>query len=157
VVNECRHIKTNGYKCHSPALSGKAWCYFHFKFHCHGNPNQVRAATVAIKSVDDLRGIQLAVNRILASFQSPYVDTKRAGVFLYGLNLAATLARRKTAPVPAQATRTRRNEPGSEFETDALAPERSVCEPPAIAATASIGKAARATKNPRTRRSSKKK
>src|SRR5271163_3700353 len=29
MVPECQHMKPVGGKCGSPALKGKAWCYFH--------------------------------------------------------------------------------------------------------------------------------
>ena len=29
----CRHIKTNGLQCHSPALDHGQWCYFHHRLH----------------------------------------------------------------------------------------------------------------------------
>src|SRR5258708_33429133 len=29
----CRHIKTNGTRCQSPALTGELWCYFHHRLH----------------------------------------------------------------------------------------------------------------------------
>jgi len=29
----CRHIKTNGQRCQSPALLGSAFCYFHSRVH----------------------------------------------------------------------------------------------------------------------------
>jgi hypothetical protein len=29
MFRECRHIKTDGKKCHSPAKRGSAFCYFH--------------------------------------------------------------------------------------------------------------------------------
>ena len=29
----CRHIKTNGIRCQSAALSGESFCYFHERLH----------------------------------------------------------------------------------------------------------------------------
>jgi hypothetical protein len=29
MFHECRHIKTNGERCHASALSRKPYCYFH--------------------------------------------------------------------------------------------------------------------------------
>ena len=29
----CRHIKTNGVQCQSPALAESQWCYFHSRLH----------------------------------------------------------------------------------------------------------------------------
>ena len=30
---ECRHIMTSGKKCRGAALTGRAYCYFHFRLH----------------------------------------------------------------------------------------------------------------------------
>ena len=29
----CRHLKTNGFRCQSPALNGETFCYFHLRLH----------------------------------------------------------------------------------------------------------------------------
>lgn len=29
----CRHLKTNGHRCQSPAISGEKFCYFHVRLH----------------------------------------------------------------------------------------------------------------------------
>ena len=31
----CRHLKTNGHRCQSPALNGEPFCYFHVRLHKH--------------------------------------------------------------------------------------------------------------------------
>jgi hypothetical protein len=31
----CRHLKTNGLRCQSPALNGETFCYFHLRLHKH--------------------------------------------------------------------------------------------------------------------------
>ena len=31
----CRHLKTNGLRCQSPALNGEPFCYFHLRLHKH--------------------------------------------------------------------------------------------------------------------------
>ncbi|HKO20755.1 MAG TPA: hypothetical protein VJU82_17910 [Acidobacteriaceae bacterium] len=31
----CRHLKTNGLRCQSPALNGEPFCYFHVRLHKH--------------------------------------------------------------------------------------------------------------------------
>ena len=43
---ECRHLKTNGRKCQSPALKGGALCFFHSKLqHTHRRPKEVQLLT----------------------------------------------------------------------------------------------------------------
>lgn len=130
MYKECRHIKPNGSRCHSPALSGKPYCYHHNNFHRRGNATSVGVASFPTTSIEDLHGIQIALNQVLSSFNSPYVDARRAGVFLYGLNLATNVAKHISDPPATESVRTLQNEPGSESEADALAPEKIACEPP---------------------------
>lgn len=126
MFNECRHLKTNGRKCHSPALSGKAYCYHHYKLHRMGGKS--REIRVPITSIEDPRSIQLAVNQVLAGFKSPWVDTRRAGVFLYGLSLAAKVAKDISPRAPGKAVRTLSDRSRSESETGARAPKKAACE-----------------------------
>ncbi len=94
---ECRHIMPTGRRCHSPALSGKPYCYFHIKLHRPGHPAGRQPAEPPAPSVEDMRGIQSALGHALHTLESPYVDTHRAGVLLYGLHLAAHIAGRISA------------------------------------------------------------
>ncbi|HEX3570256.1 MAG TPA: hypothetical protein VHU44_05480 [Acidobacteriaceae bacterium] len=32
-IHICRHLKTNGIRCQSPALNGESFCYFHTRLH----------------------------------------------------------------------------------------------------------------------------
>jgi hypothetical protein len=89
---ECRHILTNGRKCRAAALRGKAFCFFHAKLHFrHGHSRSRKFPQYA---VPDLREIQAAVNKTIATLNSPLTDARRAGVLLYGLSLAAQLQKR---------------------------------------------------------------
>ena len=94
---ECRHILTNGRKCHSPALRGKPFCFHHAKLHFH-NAAARKPRERTLPSLKDLRDIQRAAAKALEALSSPLVDTRRAGLLLYGLHLAANLSRR----IPAQ-------------------------------------------------------
>lgn len=44
--------------------------------------------------IKDHTGLEIAVARALTALSSPYTDTRRAGLLLYGLNIAASLIRR---------------------------------------------------------------
>jgi hypothetical protein len=42
-ISICRHVKTNGTRCQSPALHGEPFCYFHARVHKeHNNPLTAR-------------------------------------------------------------------------------------------------------------------
>jgi len=90
---ECRHILTNGRKCHSPALRGKPFCFHHAKLHFRKSATR-RPGELPQPAIEDLRGIQTALNKAVTALSSPLIDTRRAGLLLYGLHLAANLSKR---------------------------------------------------------------
>ena len=89
---ECRHILPTGRKCHAAALRGKPFCFHHAKLHFRNSPTR-RPSTASV-SLEDLRGLRKAVAMALEALSSPLVDTRRAGLLLYGLHLAAHLSKR---------------------------------------------------------------
>ena len=88
----CRHIHASGHRCSSPALRGANLCFYHRASH-QGPPISVgRTPATAIFEMpqfDDRPGIQLALYNILARVASCDIDTKRAGLLLYGLQIAS--------------------------------------------------------------------
>ena len=88
---ECRHIKTSGGKCGSPAMRDKPYCYFHSKI----KERAARAANpyplaLAIPALEDRGAIQLAIREIVTALADHRTDTKRAGVLLYALQIASS-------------------------------------------------------------------
>lgn len=59
-VDLCRHIKTNGKACNSPALTGQAFCYFHRKLRTRHRdlvaPKPTRPAETVHEIVFDAQG-----------------------------------------------------------------------------------------------------
>ena len=94
---ECRHIMTNGRKCRSAALRGRPFCFHHAKLHFRtSNTRKPKELTGA--DFRDIQTIRTATAKALEALSSPMVDTRRAGLLLYGLHLAANL--HKHAPIP---------------------------------------------------------
>jgi len=93
---ECRHILPNGRKCHSPARRGKPFCFHHAKLHFR-NAATRKPRELTLPGLEDLRDIQTAAAKALEALSSPLVDTRRAGLLLYGLHLAANLSKRISA------------------------------------------------------------
>ncbi len=116
----CRHIKTNGRRCKSPALGQSAFCYFHSRLHRrHKNlvenarglvENQMNSASGAtgthqilpesappleldLPPLEDVESIQVSISLLIAALARNRIDSKRAAVLLYGLQLASTNAR----------------------------------------------------------------
>jgi hypothetical protein len=96
---ECRHRMPNGCKCHSPALRGKPFCFHHAKLHLRNSTSRMPVSQPAI---EDLRGIKSAVDHAITALCSPLTDTRRAGLIIYGLNLAANLQSRLRAECAAK-------------------------------------------------------
>jgi hypothetical protein len=125
MYDECRHIMPSGKKCHSPALRDKAYCYYHFNLRRMADPSSREANQLAVHAIEDASGIQIALTQVLGALNSPYMDTRRAGLLLYGLQIAAQLTSRVSTPTPSESVRTL-----CEGDGEALAPATSVCEPP---------------------------
>ena len=95
MFQECRHIKSNGVKCHSPALRGMAYCFFH----APGRRNaqgQSRAHKKPLKlpALVDRHSVQVALSQVLNAIGSSSVSLRAAGQLLYGLQTASDIFRR---------------------------------------------------------------
>jgi hypothetical protein len=98
---EWRHILSNGRKCRSAALRGKPFCFHHAKLHFRSSFTR-KPGKLAEVGVNDLSSLQSAVAEALRALSSPLTDIRRAGVLLYGLHLAADLAKRASKPQPRE-------------------------------------------------------
>ena len=122
MYHECRHIMPSGKKCHSPALQNQVYCYYHNNLHRYSRP--AASDNLSLFALEDNRGIQIALTQVLTALNSPHLDTRRAGLMLYGLQIAAQLANRTSDLEPYEAVRTCEETTGAP-----LAPEKTVCEP----------------------------
>jgi hypothetical protein len=113
----CRHIKTNGRRCKSPSLGLSAFCYFHSRLHRRhknllenapvlpeNNSNPTSSATgqpqylpdpleLELPPLEDAESIQVSISLLVAALARNRIDSKRAAVLLYGLQLASSNAR----------------------------------------------------------------
>ena len=89
-VPRCQHVKVNGTQCGSPALRRRRHCYFHDHM-LDGKrrfANRQEAKPRAVFSMcllEDANAVQLAVMQVLQLLGSGQMDTKTAGLMLYGL------------------------------------------------------------------------
>jgi hypothetical protein len=108
----CRHIKTNGERCGSPALRDHAFCYFHRNLTArHPKPapdpiptlihpfdptRELQVATTQptlnLPPLEDRESIQLAASMVIGALARNILDTKRATALLYGLQVASANA-----------------------------------------------------------------
>ena len=113
----CRHVKTNGRRCKSPSLGLSAFCYFHSRLHrrhknllenapalLENNSNPTSSATgqpqylpdpleLELPPLEDAESIQVSISLLVAALARNRIDSKRAAVLLYGLQLASSNAR----------------------------------------------------------------
>ncbi len=104
----CRHVHPNGNRCGSPSLRDEPFCYFH-----HTSRGQaanrlartVRGLNPTLPDPTDLTersGIQLAIAEVLHLIAVGDIDPRRAGLLLYGLQIAsANLSRPNPQAAPS--------------------------------------------------------
>jgi len=94
-VRTCDHLKEDGVFCHSPALRGRNYCYFHLNLRGrrlkmarararghHGNLN--------LPFPEDMHAVQVSLAEVLFALADDRIDPKRAGLMLYALQQAST-------------------------------------------------------------------
>ncbi len=89
MVTICRHIKTNGQRCGSPALKDNYFCYYHDKIHNVGAEPHLKYGPLQLPAPEDLASVQLSVARINDVVIHGVIDLKKATTLLYGLQIAA--------------------------------------------------------------------
>ena len=138
VLLQCRHIRPDGRRCGSPSLRARNFCYHHDLTRRPGprqpQVNTARAAkanTFTLPTPADLSeraGLQLAVGQILHKIANNEIDPRRAGLLLYGLQIASTILPKPTkaeAAIIAEIVEEVIEDP----ELGALAPEAEWSEP----------------------------
>ena len=99
---QCRHIKTNGEFCGSPALRGRTYCYFHLthigrrlraaRNHARAHATSPENAVVPLQlpPFEDADAIQIALMQVVDAILHNRIDSKRAGLVLYALQTASS-------------------------------------------------------------------
>ena len=83
----CRHIKTNGLRCESPALKGGQFCYYHSKTHTLGAEGKF--GPLQLPPPEDSAAIQLSVARINDAILTGRLDLKMAAALFTGLKIVS--------------------------------------------------------------------
>jgi hypothetical protein len=120
-VARCQHVKVNGTRCESPALKGKAYCYFHYRSRLSGaavlpkaNSRQLTANSQELNAnrqdlspagvplntefllLEDANSIQCALQWVLRRILDASIDRRQAALLLYGLQIAASNVKQTT-------------------------------------------------------------
>ena len=111
---ECRHIKTSGGKCGSPALRGQPFCYLHSRLRERTARPPRPFEALELPPLEDRGAIQLAISEIVTALANYTIHPKRAGVLLYALQIASHNAKNSEEIVSSHAvsevTRTKHGE-----------------------------------------------
>jgi hypothetical protein len=86
----CRHIKTDGRKCGSPALRGEYYCYYH-------HPRRLRAARpvkpryfLELPLLEHRGAVRAAIAETINALKSGEMDVRLGGSLLYAVQLATS-------------------------------------------------------------------
>ena len=83
----CQHTKLNGSPCAAPARHGRNYCVFHDAAHTN-------LADSALRMVEDAMSLQYALFQVMRLLTDKAVDTKRAALMLYALQIASSNLKR---------------------------------------------------------------
>jgi len=89
---QCRHIFTDGHRCASPCLRQEEFCYYHHTTRRPvPNPKQRRSrrSTFHLPLPEDRSAIQASIGEVLQRIAANDIDPRRAGLLLYGLQIAS--------------------------------------------------------------------
>jgi hypothetical protein len=95
----CRHTKTNGIQCKSPALATSAFCHHHQKLH------RTRMSTISpgpglsthvLHPLRNANSIQQALAMVVSALAAGRIDRKPAGQMIYALQIALSNVRKSS-------------------------------------------------------------
>jgi len=87
-ILQCTHIKLNGYRCGSPALTGQRWCYFHARMR-RGTKARLDAAVPALLVLEDAESIQGALMQIIDMLLLDQIEVAKARLILRAIEIAS--------------------------------------------------------------------
>jgi hypothetical protein len=103
---QCRHIFTDGHRCGSACLHHEEFCYYHHTARrpvANPKTRRSRRSTFHLPLPEDRSAIQASIGEVLQRIASNDIDPRRAGLLLYGLQIASLnlpKPEREAAPAP---------------------------------------------------------
>jgi hypothetical protein len=98
-VPRCQHVKVNGTQCGSPALRRRRRCYFHEEMcteRAKDLSDQFEQRRFVMPVLEDANAVQVALMKVMQMLVRGQIDTKVAGLLLYGLQTASGNLRHTT-------------------------------------------------------------
>jgi len=103
---QCRHILTDGNKCHSIALRDKPYCYYHMRVHrvmgAAMKPSKSKEKAIEFAFPDCRASILLGLFQVMNALGSSQISSKRAGSLLYSLQIASQNVPQSLETIPSQ-------------------------------------------------------
>jgi hypothetical protein len=104
---QCNHVLTNGEVCKAIPMRDSNFCYWHHKARARhrryeriGGPISTEANSgLELPFLEDANAIQVSIQEIMQAILDRRIDSKRAGLLLYSLQLASTNIR-NLSPLP---------------------------------------------------------
>lgn len=109
--HQCHHIFPDNHRCGSPRMRNEQFCYFH---HDYRRPvvapqeRYARTSSFSLFTPSSHEAIEESLGELLSRIAANHIDARRAGLLLYGLQIAATNLRSTqriqatpTGPAPA--------------------------------------------------------
>ncbi len=93
-IRRCRHVKTNGTQCGSPALKGQELCFYHDR----NRPEPVELyldgerycdSQIVLPVFEDAHSIQTVIRQVVQLMLTRRIARKDAGLLLYALQIAS--------------------------------------------------------------------
>jgi hypothetical protein len=93
-IRRCRHVKTNGTQCGSPALKAQELCYYHEQ----NRPQPVELyldgerycdGQIVLPVFEDAHSIQTVIRQVVQLMLTRRIERKDAGLLLYALQIAS--------------------------------------------------------------------
>jgi hypothetical protein len=115
----------SGNRCHSPAIGETWFCYFHTRLRRKAQETEnVWADAVKVPVLEDSSAIQTAVSQVINALASSKIDSRQAGVLLYGLQIASQNLKKNNLTGLFSVDSVTSTDDGED-----IAPEEHVCTP----------------------------
>ncbi len=113
-VQLCHHVKEDGISCHSPAMRGEGYCYFHVRYkgrplRTWRNRHHLFGWRFTPRSLSSLPAIQASLKKVEMALAAGCADPQRARLIRYGLQQMAANARYMEAKKAAKTAKPSRS------------------------------------------------
>lgn len=89
IVRVCSHIKDDGIRCGTPALTGRNFCYYHCRVHHPGGKIATRQYRSPVP--DSVASLQVALAHTMQALASGELTPKQANSSIYAIHAAIKL------------------------------------------------------------------